>query len=108
MKRLWQFMHGCGRDSAMLVVGCSAPVTGLCFPAIASCIYIDGPHNATTQYVSATTIAPNAFYNLQIAWEASAPHPCFRHACHPLRPCSVHAACGTARLRMRRPATWGR
>lgn len=64
------------RDSALLIVGCSSPVTGLCFPAIASCIYVDGPANATTDYVSETTILPNAYYSVQVAWDVRTPRPC--------------------------------
>ena len=51
------------------MLGCSAPVSGLCYPAIASCIYLDGPVNGTTVYVSATPAALSAVYNVQVSWE---------------------------------------
>ena len=44
-------------------------MTGLCFPAIASCIYVDGPAHATTDNVSDSIILPNAYYSVQIAWD---------------------------------------
>ena len=59
----------CCRSSALLVLGCSAPVSGLCYPAIASCIYLDGPLNGTTDFVSAIPASPSAVYNVQVSWE---------------------------------------
>ncbi len=60
------------RGDAMLVIGCSEAVTGLCYPDMKACTFVDGPANATVQYVSEVAVSANIFYHIQISWEVSA------------------------------------
>ena len=59
------------RDTALLVVSCNEAVTGLCAPAVSTCITIAGPSNATVQYVNQVD-GTSSFYNTFISWDVSA------------------------------------
>ena len=59
------------RDTALLVVSCNEAVTGLCAPAVNTCITITGPSNATVQYVNQVD-GTSSFYNTFISWDVSA------------------------------------
>ena len=55
----------------MLVVGCSTAVSGLCYPDMKGCTFVDGPANATINYVSEVPVSTNMFYHIQVSWEVS-------------------------------------
>jgi hypothetical protein len=57
------------RGDAMLVVGCSKAVSGLCYPDMKHCTFVDGPANATINYVSEVPVSANMFYHIQVSWE---------------------------------------
>ena len=59
------------RDTALLVVSCNEAVTGLCAPAVNTCITVAGPSNATVQYVNQVD-GTSSFYNTFISWDVSA------------------------------------
>ena len=59
------------RDTALLVLSCNEAVTGLCAPAVSTCITIAGPSNATVQYVNQVD-GTSSFYNTFISWDVSA------------------------------------
>lgn len=57
------------RDNALLVVGCSKAVSGLCYPEAKDCIFVDGPSNTTINYVSNVAVLDATFYHMQVSWE---------------------------------------
>ena len=57
------------RGDAILVVGCSKAVSGLCYPDMKHCTFVDGPANATINYVSEVPVSANMFYHIQVSWE---------------------------------------
>jgi hypothetical protein len=65
------FQNGllCCRDTAVLVVSCSKTVSGLCYPAVQSCMYVDGPANTTIVYVSEVSMDAVVYYHLRVSWE---------------------------------------
>lgn len=65
---IWKFHDMC-RENAVLVVGCSKAVSGLCFPEAKDCIFVDGPRNTTVTYVSEVAVLDTMFYHIQVSWE---------------------------------------
>ena len=59
------------RGDAMLVVGCSKAVSGLCYPDMKRCTFVDGPANTIINYVSEVPVSANMFYHIQVSWEVS-------------------------------------
>lgn len=68
----------------MLVVGCSKAVSGVCYPEAKDCIFVDGPSNATVNYVSEVVVLDAMFYHIQVSWEVrlKIKHPRLRIATH--------------------------
>lgn len=63
---------GMHRDNAVLVISCSDAVSGLCYPEVQQCMYVDGPVNTTVAYVSEVNAGPAVYYHMQVSWEVGA------------------------------------
>lgn len=59
------------RDNAVFFISCSKAVSGLCYPNMEDCVFVDGPFNATVGYISEVAVYGTMFYHIQISWEVS-------------------------------------